>query len=285
MTLKPTLHIDTSTQIHRLFGTKIVRDKLDGELLQYQPSTSSMAYIEFKGTMLQAMASVVRTLKECELHQDAKVRLGDLVRRLSEDPKTTTHAQAKRVMKVAATLIDRFTRYIPTAAEVETYIVGEIEKMALYRFFEFGGEFIRFNEKRYINLTQCPLAHDDVIPGLNLFQRMSCRRDAKVCQVRSLLRNNLDIVETIANAFEFLPRRSKVRDENALVGIDLVRELLEKTESSDSKSLGEKCCWALADIIICLECPKECQHIHSSDNHFVAICQALGKTSVISPIN
>lgn len=42
------------------------------------------------------------------------------------------------------------------------------------------------------------------------------------------------------------------------------------------KALGERVCWAIGDVIIALEAPKDAL-IYTADRHFEVICRAIGK--------
>lgn len=272
--------VETTGQIKRLFGTIIEKQNFQNEVQDLEACTSSMVYVEFKRTMLQSMALVARTVDECRPDDDAKVRLGDLSRWLSNSSDIHSEEAAKLTMKVVGAIQDKFQGSTPTAEEVVIYLRGEIRKMAIYWFFEFDGEFIRNNPERYFDLTNCPIATDDVIPGFNFNGRLSCRRGAKECKIGTLLRNNWAIVQSILEAFERLSVRSKERDQGAIDGITLARHLVFGKGSPPLYSLGQKCCWKLGDIIIGLECPDECQYIHSYDCHFGVISSSLKKTMI-----
>lgn len=285
------IFVETSTQIPRLFGTQSEKSHIYEHLQGYQPCTSSMVYVEFKRTMLQTMALVAKTIAEAECAPDkeAIVRLGEISRWASNKPNVRGERKAKLVLKVIGAIIDwvedyhKFYGRSPTIEAVKDYLLREIEKMANYWFFEFDGKFIKDKPERYINLTNCHWANDDIIPGISLHGPMSCKRDARECNTRTMLHNQWAIVESISNAFQACPDKSPKRDQTAIEGVVRAQRIIHQKASSNSASLGERCCWKLGDIIIGLECPDWCEYIHSYDHHFETICNVLGKTQVPVP--
>ena len=274
---KGNIFVETPCQIRRLYGLPDERERIDLLLSNYDCYTSSMVYIEFKRIILETISLVLDSILEAKPDKNAKVRLATISNMLANEVKIRGERMAKRALIIVGVIQQRFEYYDddPTVEEVTQYLKSEIRRVALHWFFVFSGEFIR-DGQQYIDVISCPLATDDFLPGINITRRLSCRRNSKECNVRTLLRHRWLEVIKIRDAFKTYPKGCKNRNDDLIECVRKVNHLLKKP-ANDNNSIGEKICWKLGDVIIGLQCPNSVSKICSLDRHFDVICPVLGK--------
>ena len=118
-----------------------------------------------------------------------------------------------------------------------------------------------------INKAHCDLVKEEVEIGDFIHSRLSCNAKTAKCQLVQFLSAHQEQLTIIQQAMETAPLE-KV-DRRTL-------SALRRVNADVTKTLGERTCWSLGDVIIALEAPQDAL-LYTADEHFEVICRAIGK--------
>ncbi|MBM3235065.1 hypothetical protein FJZ31_02075 [Candidatus Poribacteria bacterium] len=118
-----------------------------------------------------------------------------------------------------------------------------------------------------IDSVHCDLVQENIPLGDFIHSRLSCNARTAHCKLIDFLSGYSRELMQIQQAME-TAEKEKV-DTRTLTAPRRVNKDVRK-------ALGERVCWALGDVIIAMEAPKDAL-ICTVDRHFEVICKAIGK--------
>jgi hypothetical protein len=165
----------------------------------------------------------------------------------------------QRVLLAYGYILETFHRSPVRATTLIDYLEFNIEHVIPARFFQGIDEFIKD--------TDCDLVRPNVPVGDYFQSRLSCNAVTAQCSLIDFLERHQEKLLALEHAL-------------AEANLDQINpstlKALRRVNQDVTKAKGERTCWALADVIIALEAPKDAL-IYTTDGHFEVICQAIGK--------
>ena len=134
------------------------------------------------------------------------------------------------------------------------------------------GSGVLSKEPSFINHVHCDLTQETVQIGDYILSSLSCNARKAKCQLVPFLSAHREQLLQIQQAMESVLREEEI-DQRTL-------SALRKINADVTKALGERACWALGDVIIALEAPKDA-FIYTADGHFEVISKAIGKRLLV----
>lgn len=117
--------------------------------------------------------------------------------------------------------------------------------------------------------TECELAQKSVIEMEGDFTaHLHCNKKLCQCNLPTFLSRHVKDVKEIKKINEMLKTEKE---------FSCLCSRLEKTIGDLESSKGEKTCWTLSDLIICLESPEDARIYTTDVNHFEPICRIVNK--------
>ncbi len=217
--------------------------------------------MEFRRGVMQSFAYVQTLLRQIQREGRFLLNIGDFLVRLSESPSIFRSPRAiQRSMLVSSVLFNEFRSDIFPIEDALDFLDFQILQLEKDGFFEGIDELV--------NPTDCDLSKPQAPLGDLISSRLSCNAATAQCKLVKFLESQKPKLSRIENTLAGLPMAQ--RDQRAF-------SALQRIQTDITKTLGERTCWALSDIIIALESPEDAR-IYTVDEHFRSICLALGKS-------
>lgn len=244
--------LETTIQIQRLLYGGEERRKIDQVLAPYEVLTSTYVWMEVQRTIGQDYQYLIDLLLT-----KRPTTFAQLLRLIGGSESLYSLRSTRRILHIVTQLLEELktTTLNPLAT---AYRLQEERRWLLHH------EFFA-NVQQVLDVTHCDLVQPTYRVATG--GRMSCRRTTAQCNLPALLRQSTDSIQQLHNAVETLSALD-AKTKRALAAI----------QSDFNLAKGEQNCWALADLIIVLECPTVAALWTTNVRHFAPLCQALGRT-------
>lgn len=239
------IFIETTIHIDKIFEEFKRRSEIWKNIRENRSITSTYVLMEFKRRVILSCILLYNIFREENDRAEAE-------RRLSKE-------YSGRTVKMALKIL----------AKLDEGNVLDNEKILLrlrrYIRWQLMDWFMR-DIKVLLDETECELARESVIEMEGDFTA-NLRCNKKLCQ---------------CNLPTFLSRHvTKIKKINEMLKTEKefsnLCSRLEKTIGDLESLKGEKTCWALSDLIICLESPEDARIYTTNVNHFEPICRIVNK--------
>jgi hypothetical protein len=254
------IFIETSIQIERILGRRARQEKIQAALAGAKVSTSSYVWMEFRRTALQAMVYLLTIIRQMQQEGETEILFSELMKRVATGTAISYSRRIlQRVLLAYGYILETFPRSPVRAITLIDYLEFNIERVIPARFFQGIDEFITD--------IDCDLVRPNVPVGDYFQGRFSCNAVIAQCSLVDFLERHkgelLALEHALAQANLGQINPSALR-------------ALRRVNKDVTKAKGERTCWALGDVIIALEAPKDAL-IYTTDRHFEVICKAIGK--------
>ena len=259
------IFLETSIQVERLIHLER-KPAIMYNLLGKQLHTSCYVFAEFRRTFLVDFRFLYSVVKDqWDGSGEREMRLSDLLDALSRVRAVRSERRFRRFFWIVSDLLRCFGDDPVPVSDVLEWLDEQsdafTEEFFLVDSSGFNG---KVETLEYHCSSNCDLARDD-----RDLSRMRCRREEARCPLPQFLLAHKEHLRAILSAFENAP--SNKRDNRAM---GVLQQLLASNDFEKVK--GQHNCWRLGDIIVALEAPENVP-IYTLDDHFDAICKALGK--------
>ena len=261
------IFLETSIQIERIFGPLKRREQIRDVLVDATVFTSSYTFMEFRRTVLQAVAHVLTLVRQMQCDGENIIDLSELMRKVARGRWIRFSVRTiQRVILVLSDIISAF----PTPFLESNTLIDYLELQLNWRLKELFFEDV----SEYIICTDCDLVRPDVPVGDYMQSRLSCNAKIATCALVSFLSQHQERLHSLEKALAAAPT-----DEIS----PRTLAALKRINADVTKALGERTCWSLGDVIIALETPDDA-YIYTTDRHFDLICHVLGKQWFVESI-
>lgn len=244
------LFLDTSAQVERLLGLEDRRAALDRLISDHDVFLSSTVFREFQVSVLQAYQFIADALRDAPT--GVSQRFAEIQRVVVDHPGIYGVRQAKRIQLVLSNLMDELGDTGPLdPVDVADYCEGEQRRFRNWRFFTLrdasGWRDIR-DVGTYIDNISCSVAREPLDPVKIDASLISCDKHTRACAVRSVLKDAKHVLLQLPGSWH--TRRPKA----SFAAQEVAR--WKWNQFNGTQAIGQKLCWALADVLIAQECPR-----------------------------
>ena len=254
------IFLETSIQIERIWGALKRREQIRDVLAGAHVFTSSYVFMEFRRTVLQAVAYVLTIVRQMQRDGENVIDLSELMRKVAVGRGIRFSVRTiQRVILVLSYILSSF----PTPFVESDVLIDYLELQLAWRLKELFFEGV----SGYIIHTDCGLVRPEVPVGDYVQSRLSCNAKTATCALVSFLSQHQEKLRALEDALAAAPP-DEINPRTLAA--------LKRVNADVTKAFGEKTCWSLGDVIIALETPDDTQ-IYTTDRHFDLICSVLGK--------
>lgn len=254
------IFIETSIQIERIMGLKARKEHIRAILEGAEVSTSSYVLMEFRRTVLQAMAYLLTIIQRMQQEGEIKIAFSELMKRVAAGTAIGYSRRIfQRVLLAYGYILETFPHSPVYATTLIDYLEFNIEHAIPTLFFH--------DIDKFVTNIDCDLVRHNAPVG-NYFQsRLSCNAVTAQCSLVDFLAGHQAALLALEHTL--------IQAESDQINPKTL-SALQRVNLDVTKAKGERTCWALGDVIIALEVPDNAL-IYTTDNHFDVICTALGK--------
>lgn len=257
--LRATIFSDTSILIQKLVYDKNRRTEIEGNIEGQKFITCQYVLMEFRRNILQGMNYLRSILREMTLQGKEEIQLDELLVHLSFARGLFHSTRAVQSLFLAlSTVIPMVEGHTLSTLQFSYQVARQIQRLQLEATRSFSD---------IVDSVHCDLVRESAPLGDFIHSRLSCNAQTAQCKLIDFLAGYSRELIQIQQAMEAAEKK-KV-DTRTLAA-------LRRVNTDVRKALGERVCWALGDVIITLEAPKDAL-IYTVDRHFEVICEAIGK--------
>ena len=274
--------LDTSIQIKRIVSEHWIEKKVDRIWDKYEPVVSGYTLMEFKNSLIAAVQYLISILEEIkDAHGEASedivaIRLNEVIIQLAvETKKYTGERRFKLATAIAAKTIDE-NKFYPRKRRVEE-VIDQLKAYGedLEEWFYFFPRNKKVYFAKKIDQVECFLAiyKSPIRDGLEGYR---CKKNTNSCRMSQHSREN----EMTTVIHGILEKSLNINSSRTKEGVKNLKKNIDNEKFIPYKSIGERLCWPVGDLVIVSTAKKNHLGIITLDKDQLSIAEYLDIDSI-----